>query len=82
MDIHIAARQGPGPQWIAEVSSNHQRDLERCYAVIDAAAAIGCDGVKFQSFRIDELFASEVLERSAAPLIHHNIDFPNKPIIQ
>lgn len=48
----------------AEVSSNHGRDLNRCYAFIDAAAEAGCDSVKFQLFRIDELFAPEILARS------------------
>ena len=42
-------------QFIAEVSSNHHRDLKRCYSFIDAAARIGCDAVKFQLFRVDQL---------------------------
>ncbi len=52
------------PLFIAEVSSNHHRDLARCLAFIDRAAEVGCDGVKFQLFRIDELFAPEVLAAS------------------
>ena len=51
-------------RFVAEVSSNHNRDLDRCLRFIDAAADIGCDAVKFQLFRIDELFAPEVLSRS------------------
>jgi N-acetylneuraminate synthase len=47
--------------FIAEVSSNHQRDLGRCLEFIDRAAAIGCAAVKFQLFKIRELFAPEVL---------------------
>ncbi len=50
--------------FIAEVSSNHHRDLDRCLRFIDTAANIGCDGVKFQLFKIDKLFAPEVLARS------------------
>lgn len=50
--------------FIAEVSSNHSKDINRCYAFIDAAADAGCDVVKFQLFRIDKLFAPEILERS------------------
>ncbi|MCZ6597828.1 MAG: N-acetylneuraminate synthase family protein, partial [Planctomycetota bacterium] len=46
---------------VAEVSSNHARDLARCLAFVDAAADAGCDAVKFQQFRIDELFASAAL---------------------
>ena len=49
----------------AEVSSNHARDPDRCIAFVDAAADAGCDSVKFQLFRLEELFAPEILERSA-----------------
>jgi N-acetylneuraminate synthase len=53
------------PYFIAEVSSNHGQDLERSLAFVDAAAGIGCDAVKFQLFKIDEMFAPEILARSA-----------------
>lgn len=53
-------------KFIAEVSSNHHRDLDRCLEFIDKAAEIGCYAVKFQLFKIDQLFASEILERSEA----------------
>ena len=49
------------PRFIAEVSSNHHRDLARCLKFIDTAKDIGCDAVKFQLFKIDQLFAPEVL---------------------
>lgn len=52
------------PKFIAEVSSNHSRDLNRCLEFIDAAAEIGCDAVKFQLFKIDQLFAPVILEKS------------------
>lgn len=52
------------PQFIAEVSSNHHQDIERCYQFIDCAAQIGCDSVKFQLFKIDQLFSPEILEKS------------------
>ncbi len=51
--------------FIAEVSSNHHADLSRALAFVDASAAIGCDAVKFQLFRVRELFAPEILARSA-----------------
>lgn len=54
------------PLFVAEVSSNHHRDLERCFRFIDTAAAVGCGAVKFQLFRIEELFAPEILEKSPA----------------
>lgn len=50
--------------FLAEVSSNHGRDLQRCLQFIETAAAIGCDGVKFQLFQIDQLFAPEILAKS------------------
>jgi N-acetylneuraminate synthase len=52
------------PLFVAEVSSNHHRDLERCFRFIDKAAAVGCGAVKFQLFRIEELFAPEILAKS------------------
>lgn len=52
--------------FIAEVSSNHARSLTRCLEFVDTAARIGCDAVKFQLFRVDELFAPEILTRSKA----------------
>jgi len=51
--------------FIAEVSSNHERDLDRAFAFIDRASEIGCGAVKFQLFKIDEMFAPEILARSA-----------------
>lgn len=53
-------------RFIAEVSSNHHRDPERCLRFIDVAADIGCAAVKFQLFRVTELFAPEILARSPA----------------
>lgn len=64
--------------FVAEVSSNHNKDLERCYRFIDAAARIGCDAVKFQLFRIEELFAPEILERSDKHRMRKNWELPVK----
>lgn len=50
--------------FVAEVSSNHNSDLERCLRFVDAATNIGCAAVKFQLFKIDELFAPEILAAS------------------
>jgi len=52
------------PKFIAEVASNHNQDAERALAFVDRAAALGFDAVKFQLFRIDRLFAPEILARS------------------
>ena len=51
-------------KFIAEVSSNHSQNLDRAIEFIDVAAASGCDAVKFQLFRIDQLFAREILVKS------------------
>jgi sialic acid synthase SpsE len=50
--------------FIAEASSNHGRDLSRAKAFVDAAADAGCDAVKFQLFKIDRMFAPEILAKS------------------
>jgi N-acetylneuraminate synthase len=50
--------------FVAEVSSNHNRELDRCFRFVDAAAEIGCAAVKFQLFRVSELFAPEILAGS------------------
>ena len=50
--------------FIAEVSSNHNRDINRCFDFIDCAADIGCDSVKFQLFKTNQLFAPEILQKS------------------
>ena len=51
-------------KFIAEISSNHNRDLDRCEKFIRRAYEIGCAGVKFQLFKIEELFAPEILKVS------------------
>ncbi len=63
-----AAGAGSTPRirFVAEVSSNHGRNLDRALRFVERAAEIGCDGVKFQLFRIEELFAPEILRQSAA----------------
>ena len=52
-------------QFVAEVSSNHHRDLDRCIRFIETSSDVGCAAVKFQLFRIDDLFAPEILATSA-----------------
>lgn len=52
--------------FVAEVSSNHHHDLDRCLTFINKAAEIGCGAVKFQLFKIRELFAPEILAKSEA----------------
>jgi len=49
---------------ISEVSSNHFRDMERAKKFIDSSKELGCSAVKFQLFKIDKLFALEILTKS------------------
>ncbi|RLC12941.1 MAG: N-acetylneuraminic acid synthase [Deltaproteobacteria bacterium] len=63
-------------QFVVEVSSNHNRDLERCLRFIDKAAEIGCDAVKFQLFKVEKLFASEILEQSEEHRRRKNWELP------
>lgn len=49
-------------KFISEVASNHHQDLERCFQFIDTSSRIGCDAVKFQLFKVEELFSKEVFK--------------------
>lgn len=64
------------PYFIAEVSSNHGKDLQRSLEFIDCAADCGCDAVKFQLFKIDQLFAPEILLRSEKLSARKNWELP------
>ena len=64
------------PYFIAEISSNHGRDLSRCLDFIDCAADIGCDAVKFQLFKIDNLFSPEALNFKKSLIDRKNWELP------
>ena len=58
--------------FIAEVSSNHHRDLERSFDFIDAASSAGCTAVKFQLFKVDLtclVFSSQFHLETPAPVV-------------
>ena len=42
--------------FIAEVCSNHNGNLDRCLSFVNKAAHLNCSSVKFQLFKIDQLF--------------------------
>ena len=50
--------------FIAEVSSNHSKDIDRAIEFIDVASKVDCNAVKFQLFKIDKLFAPVILKNS------------------
>lgn len=62
--------------FIAEISSNHNQDLKRSCRFIDIAAENGCTAVKFQLFRIAELFSPEVLKISATHRARKDWELP------
>jgi len=64
------------PLFVAEVSSNHQRDLNRCLEFVRTAAEIDCDAVKFQLFRVRELFAPEALRHNPKLLAREAWELP------
>lgn len=43
-------------KFIADVGSNHNSDLCRCYQFVKTAKDIGCWGIKFQLFKAEELY--------------------------
>ena len=51
-------------KFIAEVSSNHSNNLNRCYKIIDVCKKSGFYAVKFQLFKINKLFSKEILKKS------------------
>ena len=64
------------PRFIAEVSSNHHRELDRCQKFVDVAAEIGCHAVKFQQFKVRKLFAREALRAKPKLLERQEWELP------
>ena len=50
-------------KFILEVGSNHNGDINRCLKFIDKAKELGCYSVKFQLFKINQLFAPQMLKK-------------------
>lgn len=76
--IQIQTRKiGPAypPFVIAEIGINHEGDFQKAAAMIDAAAAAGCECVKFQCHVIeDEMIPNEVVPGNAQESIWQIMD--------
>lgn len=51
-------------KFISEISSNHNGSLSRARKMIKLSTDLGFDIVKFQLFKIEELFSKEILNKS------------------
>ena len=71
-------------KFIAEVSSNHAQNLDRCLDFVRVAAECGFDSVKFQLFKIDELFTEDVISNSEEHSKRRQWELPSQflPIIK
>jgi len=63
-------------RFIAEIGSNHNRDDARARRLIDECADAGAGAVKIQVFRIEDLFAPEVLAARAELRTRSAWEFP------
>lgn len=64
------------PYFIAEVSSNHNQDLNRALRFVSIAADIGFDAIKFQLFTTEDLFDRSILSRSKAHRSRSRYELP------
>ena len=64
--------------FIAEVCSNHNGNLDRCLSFVNKAAHLNCSSVKFQLFKIDQLFSSEILKKSKKHRERKSWELPEK----
>ncbi len=64
--------------FISEVSSNHACDIERAYEFIRQSAKSGCNAVKFQLFKVEELFSKEVFVSNPEVLERKKWELPRE----
>jgi N,N'-diacetyllegionaminate synthase len=62
--VSLSGKQDAGGGWspyvIAEIGTNHNRDLDTARALVRAVAATGCDAAKFQIYEPDEIVSGAV----------------------
>jgi N-acetylneuraminate synthase len=63
-------------RFISEVSSNHAQSLQRSLNFIDRSADAGCHAVKFQLFKIHQLFSQEALKEKPSLLERKGWELP------
>ena len=49
---------------IAEIGSNHNKSLKRCYQLISHAKELDCFAVKFQLFKLENLFHQKFIKKN------------------
>ena len=64
------------PYFIAEIGSNHNGDLKRAMALVEAASDCSFWGVKFQLFRVKTLFAPQALKKHSELLERRRYEAP------
>lgn len=64
--------------FVAELGSNHNGEFGRATELIDLATDAGFDAIKFQYFRVAELYAPEVLARDAALRDRAGVEVPRE----
>ena len=61
---------------IAEIGSNHNKSLKRCYQLISHAKKLDCFAVKFQLFKLENLFHQKFIKKNKKTLIFKKFELP------
>ena len=65
-------------EFIAEIPSNRYGDVDQCLRLIREAARVGCTGVRLPLFRIEQLFAPQILRVSPTHRLHRRYELPRR----
>lgn len=65
-------------KFIAEICSNHNKDLKRCLRFVDVAKILGCYAVKFQLFTIPNLYSNNAKKLYKKALKKRKRELPRK----